>query len=166
MSNATRNHNNYPVADGGGSRPRGRRPKGLVREPLECRVCNRRVVRWVTPRGIKFWAHVPQTMDGHEGEPQRRTSLVGVTPCDFCDGRAEWRIPAMPFSYANGPIERHDGDWSACDECVNHVLARDWRALVKRHPGDYSAQPNLYRLYSALERRIYAPPHRLPGGAR
>lgn len=81
--------------------------------------------------------------------------------CDFCNrDNPTWSLPAKSFS----PFPGHmmDGDWAACDTCVEHIGRRDWGTLarkVARRPQDIPALNHLYRLLSS---NITGDPTRLP----
>jgi len=67
---------------------------------------------------------------GADGRNMRRRK-DRIRSCDFCQTlSAPWSCPAETFVFSDDPTIGSDGDWAACDRCVQYIKAGDRESLV------------------------------------
>lgn len=132
-----------------------------------CAVCGHALNHFVDREGNEAWIHpmdLVETPD-HPPVPIDR-QVTSIIKCDFCSvENAPWVVPANSFEMPTVQGVNYDqmsnGDWAACDICVDLINRQRWTALVKRSNDmlykKYGiALPNnvLHRMTSDLYRRL------------
>lgn len=89
--------------------------------------------------------------------PVLASEVPYIGRCDFCNvDHPTWRVPASSFQVAPG--HGSDGDWAACDSCVELVKVRNWSVLARRAAPAPHLVPALQVLYGTLEQHLLGEP--------
>lgn len=113
-----------------------------------CAVCRHRLNAKEDPvtNELMAYEHGEGYYD-HQARPVNEVLDDTILVCDFClTSHPTWDFPAneMPGILKSGDILISTGDWAACDECKELIVADDYEGLVARAArGHMKADPDV-----------------------